>query len=89
MYVGDFNVHPIKIQDKNNTKGRGAKVSCCKIPYHGGYCLKKQKNKKTRRRQVLLRLWRKGSHGHSGNVICVTPGENTGVSQKIKIRATV
>ena len=53
MYVGDFNVHPIKIQDKNNTKGRGAKISCCKIPYHGGYCLKKKKKKKQKKASAL------------------------------------
>ena len=86
MYVGDFNVHPIKIQDKNNTKGMGAKISCCKIPYHGGYCLKK---KKTEESKCSWGCGEKEALVHSGNVICVTPGENTGVSQKIKIRATV
>ena len=80
MYVGDFNVHPIKIQDKKNTKGRGAKISCCMIPYHCGYCLKKKK--KNRRKQVLLRLWRKGSPGALWKCnLCNPWGKYRGISK--------
>lgn len=32
MYVGDFNVCPIKIQDKNNIKDRGAKFPVVRFP---------------------------------------------------------
>ena len=75
----------LKYKIRTTLRARG-KVFCCKIPYHGGYCLKK--NKKTEDK-CSWGCGEKESLVHSGNVIRVTPGENTGVSQKIKIRATV